>query len=262
MNTNHNIRDAEIERLMRAQTPEDDAGFAEIAQFLGDLDRLVPEQSTAALEVAHLAAIMAESQTLREVADDTPSPVTPARSATSVFATLMAPRWAKVASISLAALLAFGGTAYAGVLPAPLQNAVSAMFRPIGIGLLTADQARAARATTAAKRRANAPGEALGIGGAHLGAAGSDTSNTLAPTAKHVPEASDATTSAPTRPHAAKRANRKRAHVTSAGGAKSTATKTKKTTTTKNSSGGRSKPESSVKSGTRTSNARRNRSDR
>jgi hypothetical protein len=45
------------------------------------------------------------------------------------------PGWAKAAALAAALLMAFGGVAYAGILPAPLQHAVAVAALTIGIEL-------------------------------------------------------------------------------------------------------------------------------
>ena len=140
MTREHDIHEADIERLLRGEFPADNAVDGGVAQFLEGLDRLVAEEPTASLEAAHLSAMLAS------VLDSPAGPaVGPMRRLWPNWGDVVSSRWIKIAGISLAALLTFGGAAYAGVLPAPLQNAMSAAGRPLGLALPVSNQLHAVR---------------------------------------------------------------------------------------------------------------------
>lgn len=125
--------EARIERLFDGRVPFDDADLGQIAQFLGDLSDACPEEQTGALESSHLAA-------MAEVVRLLPADARPDKSQASwrgsakrpAFRTAFARGWA-IAVVALAGVLAFGGAAYAGVLPAPIQHAVATAVQAAGI---------------------------------------------------------------------------------------------------------------------------------
>jgi hypothetical protein len=79
-----------------------------------------------------------------------------------VFSRVFARGWA-IAAISTAGLLAFGGAAYAGVLPAPIQNAVAGAARSVGVQLPS--PARANRMHSDVGRKAASVGAGQGVAG-------------------------------------------------------------------------------------------------
>jgi hypothetical protein len=131
MTKNNEIREADIDRLMHGQIPADDAANGDVARFFETLDRVVPEAPTTELEPAHIAEVF---RVAAEMPDPDAAPV-PEERPRRIFIGFFERSWVKIASISLAGVLALGGTAYAGVLPAPIQNAVSAASQSIGITL-------------------------------------------------------------------------------------------------------------------------------
>jgi hypothetical protein len=125
--------DARIERLFDGRVPIDDADLGQVARFLGDVSDALPEEQTAALETEHLTAI---TEAVRLLPADAPagssrdSWLRPANR--PAFRTAFARGWA-IASVALAGILAFGGAAYAGVLPSPIQHAVATAVQAAGL---------------------------------------------------------------------------------------------------------------------------------
>ncbi len=125
--------DAQIERLFDGRVPCDDADIGSVARFLGGLGDALPEAPTSSLEGSHLAA-MAEAVRLLP-ADVRPDAGRASRWGSArrpAFKTGFARGWA-IAAVALAGVLAFGGAAYAGVLPAPLQHAVATAVQAAGL---------------------------------------------------------------------------------------------------------------------------------
>jgi hypothetical protein len=144
MGWNSDIHASAIDRLFAGKTPGD-SDFAEVSEFLDELDRTVPESSTTAMGRAHIAQMLQASQQLveRSVSEQPTSEPTKLRRL-DMLKNVWAHRWAKVATIAVASLLALGGTAYAagaGALPNPVQDAVSAAAQPLGIDVPTAAEA-------------------------------------------------------------------------------------------------------------------------
>ena len=139
------INDADIERLLGGHVPGD-TRLEGVAQFLDQLDRAIPEESTAPLETSHVAAMLATSQLLAELGDAAERPTAESKlsadpasdlkernGAGVFFANLALHKWAAIVVVSLSGLLAFGAAAYAGVLPVPIERAVTAAARQVGI---------------------------------------------------------------------------------------------------------------------------------
>ena len=130
-----NIDDAQVDRLFGGQEPED-SRLEGVAQFLRALDSEHPEQPTAALEATHVAAMLAAAQDVAENSEATagaPASRQSKWSAAAVFGNMGAHRWATAATASVIAVLALGGAAYAGALPAPLQRATASFVHQVGI---------------------------------------------------------------------------------------------------------------------------------
>jgi hypothetical protein len=134
-----NIPDAECDRLLKGQAP-DDSGLGDVAEFLADLGSVYPDEPTAPYEAMHVASmleavsVLAENGGATEVSATTGREVRPARQGRApVFARLGAHKWASATALSVAALLAFSGAAHAGVLPAPIQRATADFVRQVGI---------------------------------------------------------------------------------------------------------------------------------
>jgi hypothetical protein len=132
-----NIPDAEIDRLLAGHQPED-SRLDDVAQFLSDLDSSCSEESTAALEATHVSAMIEAAHLLAE----NPPAALPLGSALAArgkrhpaFAlkSLAAHKWATAAVLSAVGMLAFGGAAYAGVLPEQIQDTTSVVVERVGI---------------------------------------------------------------------------------------------------------------------------------
>jgi hypothetical protein len=122
-----NIPDTEIDRLLAGHKPED-SGLDGVAQFLQDVDSAFAETPTAEFETAHVAAMLAAASSPE------PSAMLQARRGHAfAFKNLAAHKWASATALSLMGLLAFGGAAYAGVLPTPVQDATSDLVQHVGI---------------------------------------------------------------------------------------------------------------------------------
>jgi hypothetical protein len=92
------------------------------------VDSAFAETPTAEFETAQVAAMLAAASSLE------PSAMSQARRGhVFAFKNLAAHKWASAAALSLMGLLAFGGAAYAGVLPTPVQDATSELVQQVGI---------------------------------------------------------------------------------------------------------------------------------
>ena len=130
---------ARIERLFDGLvSADDDADLGQVAQFLRDLDRAYPEEQTGALEASHLPAMI---EAARLSAGHSQSDISPAAGFRRPAFKNVSAHGRAIAAFALAALLAFGGAAYAGVLPAPLQHAVATAVQAVGIDLPNPGQA-------------------------------------------------------------------------------------------------------------------------
>jgi hypothetical protein len=131
--------EAEIGRLLGGQEP-DDAAFLGVSRFLKDLDSVIAEESTGALEAAHLAAMSEAAQLpLDAGAADAAGVLGSWRSwrlawrQSVVFGRLAAHKWVAAGALATVGILSFGGATYAGVLPAPIQRATAALVKHAGI---------------------------------------------------------------------------------------------------------------------------------
>lgn len=134
------VSDADVQRLFDGALIADER-LVETGQFLADLDAALPLEPTAAFEGAHLSAMMAAAASL---AVDGPAAAEPAPGEVRRF---FATRWARVAAVAIASLLALGGVAYAasqGALTARVQDSLATAVRPLGINLHTSTTSRPA----------------------------------------------------------------------------------------------------------------------
>ncbi len=146
-----NMDEMDIERLLSGEAPSGDADLAEVAAFCKELGEAYPGVSTDASEATHVAAMMDTVRRLAEnggpaerPASDVQEPVRQAAGLPTgridMLKDVWANKWARLAAAAVAAaVLAFGGTAYAGVLPAPVQDAVSNAAEQVGIELPLSD---------------------------------------------------------------------------------------------------------------------------
>lgn len=141
--------DRDIDRLLAGSSTGDDAGLAQLAEVLTAVGDAYPTPSTEGLEASHLAAMMETAHLLAETgelaarpASNAHGPALQAPGLPKLRRTTLKDIWtmkgAKIAAISVAAVLALGGTAYAGVLPAPVQKVVASAVRGVGITLPSA----------------------------------------------------------------------------------------------------------------------------
>ena len=206
MRHSSDIHDADIERLLGGQELEDDR-LQETGQFFRELDAAHPEEPTAAFEAAHVAAML---DAARDVAGNgsaalpgadvrrVPSPRTAWAAA---YGRLAAHKWVSAAALCLMGVLAFGGAAHAGVLPAPIQRATADFARQVGITVpasLGVKQASPVDLHELASAKAHEDGGASGNSQNHSGvaanqsngakttvASGTKSSRGLAGTAPH-----------------------------------------------------------------------------
>lgn len=131
-----NISDRDADRVLAGKGPDGRADLEGVARFVDELSAAFPESSTEDLESAHVSAMMeaarvaaaaaAASVRVLPLADPDVGPMDRLRAA-------LAPRGMRIALASGFVALALGGTAYAGVLPAPVQRAVAKAVRVVGI---------------------------------------------------------------------------------------------------------------------------------
>jgi hypothetical protein len=138
--------DRDIDRLLDGTTPQGDPDLAQFADVFEAMGEAYPEPSTEALAASHLAAMIQAAHLLAENGEPATRPASkadgPASRASGLpkrrrmtLKELWATKGAKVAAIALAAVLALGGTAFAGVLPQPVQNLVATAAGTVGIAL-------------------------------------------------------------------------------------------------------------------------------
>lgn len=109
-------------------------GLEDVATFFREMRIDLEEAPSASVESRHLAGIFEEVRHLQPPAAE---PLTTAATGSRRLRTpfrLLAGR-ATFAAIGLAVLAAFGGAAYAGVLPTPVQDKVAGIARHVGLSL-------------------------------------------------------------------------------------------------------------------------------
>jgi hypothetical protein len=140
--------DRDIDRLLAGNAPQGDPDLAQLAEVLQAMGDAYPEPSTEALASSHVAAMMETAHLLAENGEPAGRPASnadgPASRASGLpklrrltLKDIWAKKGAKVATIAIAAVLSLGGTAFAGVLPQPVQNIVSSAAGTVGISLPT-----------------------------------------------------------------------------------------------------------------------------
>jgi hypothetical protein len=137
------MTDKDVERVLAGRTPEGEAEFDDVARFLLDARSAYPEPSAEPYEAAHVGAMLETARALAahgtrdaDVVSATLRNAAPGRSRWDVaFSRLFAARGPRAVGVAAALVLALGGTAYAGILPAPLQSAAASVARTIGITL-------------------------------------------------------------------------------------------------------------------------------
>lgn len=151
-----NISEQDIERIIGGQAPDGDEALEDIAMFFKDLDETYPEVSTESHESAHIHAMIQTAQLLADNGKPVVRPASKAHGPESqvsglpnlrrniMVKVMLASTRVKAAAAGVALVLVFGGTAFAGVLPAPIQDAVADAVKPIGIDLPNPDDSQAA----------------------------------------------------------------------------------------------------------------------
>lgn len=138
--------DRDIDRLLAGSSSGDDVALAQLAEVLTAVGDAYPTPSTEGLEASHLAAMIETAHLVALSGEPAPGPGSnahvPALRALGLptyWRTTLSNIWtrkgAKVAAITFAAVLALGGTAYAGVLPAPVQKVVASAAQSVGVTL-------------------------------------------------------------------------------------------------------------------------------
>jgi hypothetical protein len=134
--------DADFERLLGERSAKNDASPHDaVTGFFSAIEDVYPEESTSALEERHVAAMMGTARAMdasveanKLVADAAAA----SRARSRLLTQFASHRWSAVASIALLLVfLAFGGAAYAGVLPDPIQQATSDLAARIGVHVPT-----------------------------------------------------------------------------------------------------------------------------
>jgi hypothetical protein len=134
--------DADFERLLRQRSAENDASPHEaVTGFFSAIDDAYPEEPTSALEERHVAAMMGTARAM-EASVEANKLIAEAASASRARSRLIARfashGWSSVAGVALLLVfLTFGGAAYAGVLPDPIQQATSDLAARIGVHVPT-----------------------------------------------------------------------------------------------------------------------------
>jgi hypothetical protein len=134
------MSEQDVARLLSGSVPEGQAELDGVASFFAQAALTYPEPSTDAFESADVAAMLdtARAQASARVANGTAAD-RDAELAGAPWGTIVrgffARTSARVAAVAVAVAIIFGGTAYAGILPAPLQTAVAGAARAVGISL-------------------------------------------------------------------------------------------------------------------------------
>ncbi len=127
------LGDRELDSVLAGNAPAGRDDLRELAAFFRDTRTLFAEAPEAATAAKHLAEIVSAA---RLVADDGERPIAdrPARQRSRNPFSSLGTRVAAAAA-GLALLAAFGGAAYAGVLPGPVQGTVADLAGTVGISL-------------------------------------------------------------------------------------------------------------------------------
>ena len=132
--------DRDLDALMAGKTPAGRGELDDLAAFLRDAAVVFEEAPDGGIESRHLAAIVQSARLLAEhdgLATEPTAAGEPARSPRRKFMSrkLLVP----VAVGVLLALSVFGGVAYAGALPGPIQGPVADVVDNLGVSLPGAD---------------------------------------------------------------------------------------------------------------------------
>jgi hypothetical protein len=144
MDTIAKLSERELDLLLAGKGPSDNASPEELAAFFSEAADVLLETPGEATSARHLAAIAAAAHA--KFSQPSVSPARANREAPSsrprsklVFRNPFSSLAAKLALAGVLVLAAFGGTAYAGVLPDPVQGTVSNVADTIGVSLPDGD---------------------------------------------------------------------------------------------------------------------------
>jgi len=144
MDTNAKLSERELDLLLSGKGPSDYASLDELAAFFSEAADVLQEAPSEATSVRHLSAIAAAADA--EFSQPSVGPSRANREAPSsrprsklVFRNPFSSVARKLALASVLVLAAFGGTAYAGALPNPVQGAVSDAAETLGVSLPDGD---------------------------------------------------------------------------------------------------------------------------
>jgi hypothetical protein len=140
------LSDQELDRLLAGKEPPEGEDFGELAAFVSDAAAVLHETPDEATAARHLAAIVAAAQLQLEHESSAPRPsVNPSglnrkalyfRGRRKLMSSSPPSSFAgKIALVAVIVLAAFGGSAYAGVLPDPVQGAVADVADTVGVSL-------------------------------------------------------------------------------------------------------------------------------
>jgi hypothetical protein len=129
------MSDQDVVRLLAGSAPEGQAGLDGVARFFAEAAQTYPEPATEPYEAAHIGAMLEAARLSGATADTAAKPAPFGLSWGTTLRDLFTRPSARVAALALAMAVVLGGTAYAGVLPAPVQSAVAHVAGALGIVL-------------------------------------------------------------------------------------------------------------------------------
>lgn len=132
------MNEPDIERLLAGRAPGDEQGLDGVVAFFESVTLAYPEPTTDACEAAHVAAMLEAAGSVAY--QGVPATAHGRRRVTifgsaAAFRRLLTRPGSVAAGVGLAVALALGGTAYAGILPAPLQALVARAAHQVGISV-------------------------------------------------------------------------------------------------------------------------------
>jgi hypothetical protein len=125
------LSERELDGILAGQAP--DGELEDVATFFQMLRTGLEEAPPAPVEARHLAAIFDEAREIQPSTLERPPSLVGPRRLRNPFRRLVAR--ATIAAVGLAALAAFGGAAYAGALPSPVQGKVADIASKVGLSL-------------------------------------------------------------------------------------------------------------------------------
>ncbi len=128
-----NLGEHEIDRMLAGEPTADD--LDDVASFFRELRTSLDETPLPQVEARHLAGIFEEARHLQRSGAGRRQISAP-RSTRQRHGLFRRPAArVTIAAVGLAALAAFGGAAYAGALPAPVQRPIADLARNVGLSL-------------------------------------------------------------------------------------------------------------------------------